>query len=191
MSITIEEVALPSQALSGVHSTLIANGLANAPQGVTEWSTTVSGMFDASNNVGVIALTDGKLQVNHYVRAFSAEKIDDLGKAIDDAWEIGTSAAETRHFGGYLPWSPSPTSLLLTFAQETYLERFGKKISLQIVGGGLELSEFSVKYPEMQFLSFGPTIHDPHTTNETVEISSIEPCWQFLVKLLKNIEQVD
>jgi dipeptidase D len=191
MSITISEVSLPSQCLSTAHSTLVANGLADAPQGVTEWSTTVSGMFEASNNVGVIALTDGQLKVNYYARGFHDEKIAQLVTAIDEAWLIGSSEANSRHFGGFSPWSPSPMSSLLQFAQDTYRARFQKPIMLQIVGGGLELSEFSVKYPDMQFLSFGPTIHDPHTPNETVEISSIEPCWQFLVGLLKNIENVN
>lgn len=190
MSIHIEEVALPSQTLSAAHSVLVATGIADAPQGVIEWHSTISDMFEVSNNVGVITFDDGQLTVSYLVRGFHDDKIAQWVAAIDEAWLIGSSDAQTHHMGGYSPWSPSLTSSLLQFAQDTYFERFHQTMKLRVVGGGLELSEFSVMYPEMQFLSFGPTIHDPHTVNETVEISSIEPCWQFLVGLLKNIENV-
>ena len=54
-------------------------------------------------------------------------------------------------------------------------------------GGGLELSEFVEKYPEMQFISYGPTILDAHTVNERVDIQSISDCWRYTLCLLKNL----
>jgi len=79
----------------------------------------------------------------------------------------------------------------MNYARNIYQEHFGKPISLRKVGGGLELSEFAVVYPDMQFISYGPTVNDPHTINETVEVKTVKSTWEYTVELLRNIKQLE
>jgi dipeptidase D len=39
----------------------------------------------------------------------------------------------------------------------------------------------------MQMVSFGPQIENPHSPNERVQISSVEPFWQYLCAVLEEI----
>lgn len=38
-------------------------------------------------------------------------------------------------------------------------------------------------------ITIGSTIEDAHSTNERLKISSVNPIWNFLIALLKNISQ--
>ena len=44
-----------------------------------------------------------------------------------------------------------------------------------------------VKYRGIQMVSFGPQIENPHSPNERVQISSVEPFWQYLCAVLEEI----
>ena len=51
---------------------------------------------------------------------------------------------------------------------------------------GLECGVIGDKYPGMQMVSFGPTIVDPHSPNERVQISSVESFWNYLKSVLER-----
>jgi len=43
------------------------------------------------------------------------------------------------------------------------------------------------KFPNMEMISFGPTIIGPHSPDERLNIKSVSKIWKFLVALLKNL----
>ena len=43
------------------------------------------------------------------------------------------------------------------------------------------------KYPDLDMVSFGPTIKGAHTPGECLHIESTEKFWRFLVEMLKRI----
>jgi dipeptidase D len=51
---------------------------------------------------------------------------------------------------------------------------------------GLECGILGQNYPEMDMISFGPTIIGPHSPDERVSISSVQKFWKFLTELLKQ-----
>ena len=187
MNYAASQVALPSSCLSEADSKLIAEGLAKAPHGVTEWSTTISGAFENSLNLGIVKMENGKIEADYFVRGFTKSKMDALAEVVENAWKVGASAVSCEHTGAYSAWNPSPDTPFFAYAQRIYRERFGKELVLLKVGAGLELSQFSEKYPDMQFITIGPTIHDAHTVNESLEISSVKACWKYLLAMLKEI----
>ena len=52
---------------------------------------------------------------------------------------------------------------------------------------GLECGVIGEKYPGMQMISFGPTIVDPHSPNERVQISTVERFWNYLKLALESV----
>jgi dipeptidase D len=52
---------------------------------------------------------------------------------------------------------------------------------------GLECGIIGKHYPEMEMISFGPNIHGAHSPDETVQISSVQKYWGFLLEILQNI----
>ena len=58
---------------------------------------------------------------------------------------------------------------------------------MRVCHAGLECSIIGGVYPEMDLVSFGPTLRSPHTPNERCNIPSVEKFWVFLKELLKQI----
>ena len=55
---------------------------------------------------------------------------------------------------------------------------------MQVIHAGLECGLIGGKYPDMDMVSFGPTIHGAHAPGERVEVASVERCWRLLVAIL-------
>ena len=52
---------------------------------------------------------------------------------------------------------------------------------------GLECGILGTNYPDMEMISFGPTIRGAHSPEERVSISSVQKYWKFFEEILKNI----
>ena len=190
MTYKIEDIDLPARCLTDTDSRVIITGLSKAPQGVAAWSTTIDNMFETSDNIGVVGVGDGYFYTEYLVRGFNNQGIDNLASDIEKAYLDANASFVCERIAPYSSWSPDINSPLMVYAQKIYQQYFGKPIYLCKVGGGLELSEFTVKYPDMQFISYGPTIYDAHTVNERVEIKSIRDCWNYTIYLLKLIKTI-
>ena len=71
--------------------------------------------------------------------------------------------------------------------QAVHEKVFGEPAKLIAMHAGLECGVIGEKYPGMQMVSFGPTIVDPHSPNERVQISSVESFWKYLKAVLERI----
>jgi dipeptidase D len=56
-----------------------------------------------------------------------------------------------------------------------------------VIHAGLECGLFKEPYPEMDMISFGPTIKFPHSPEEKVNIESVGLYWQQMKAILENI----
>ena len=104
--------------MKAAETNLLLKGLSVAPQGVIEWSTEVEGMFETSNNVGVVGMADGICTVNYYVRGFNDEKMDGVADSIEQAYEVGTSPAVSDRYSSYSAWTADLNSSLMRMARE-------------------------------------------------------------------------
>src|SRR5208337_4532918 len=94
---------------------------------------------------------------------------------------------EVEHAGKYPGWKPEPNSEIVRKLQEVHKKLFGEPAKLIAMHAGLECGVIGEKYPGMQMVSFGPTIVDPHSPNERVQISSVESFWNYLKLVLENL----
>ena len=63
---------------------------------------------------------------------------------------------------------------------------FSDKPQVVACHAGLECGILGNNYPEMDMISFGPTIKGAHSPDERVSISSVMKFWTFLLQILKN-----
>ena len=94
---------------------------------------------------------------------------------------------EVEHSGSYPGWKPEPNSDIVRKLQAVHEKLFGEPAKLIAMHAGLECGVIGEKYPGMQMVSFGPTIVDPHSPNERVEISTVEGFWKYLKAVLEKI----
>ena len=58
------------------------------------------------------------------------------------------------------------------------------------IHAGLECGLIGEKYPEMDMISFGPTLRGVHSPDEKLNIESVRKFWDLIVEVLKNISKV-
>ncbi|MCF0180471.1 MAG: M20/M25/M40 family metallo-hydrolase [Bacteroidales bacterium] len=97
------------------------------------------------------------------------------------------AGAKVEFSSAYPGWELSQESPLLSKAKSVYREVFGKEIKVNSVHCGLECGIIGSHYPKLDIISFGPTIHHPHSPQESVEIASVEKFWKYLTALLSSI----
>ena len=89
--------------------------------------------------------------------------------------------------GSYGGWNPNPKSDILEHVLKVYKEQNGEDGKVQAVHAGLECSIILSKYPDLDVVSFGPTLLSPHTANERCQISCVAPFWNLMKQLLSEI----
>lgn len=157
-----------------------------APQGVQRMSVRVPGVVETSNNLGVVQLSPESGACNFLVRSL----VDSAGQALADEivslFALSATAAEQS--GHYPGWAPNPASPLLAVCQSVFCDTFGAESRTQVIHAGLECGIIGGKYPGLDMVSFGPTIHGAHAPGEAVDVASVERCWRLLKAILAAID---
>ena len=94
---------------------------------------------------------------------------------------------EVEHSGSYPGWKPEPKARSFASCRKCTRQLFGEPAKLVTMHAGLECGVIGEKYPGMQMMIFGPQIENPHSPNERVQISSVEPFWKYLCAVLEEI----
>jgi dipeptidase D len=185
LRIDIVPTAVPATLLHPVAARTVIALLHALPQGVRRMSNTLPGVVDTSNNVGVLRLEGGRLSVDVMVRSLRDAGVHALSAEIVDLCALG--GIHARITAPAPGWTPNPDSALLAVVKEVYRQHFGHDATTQVIHAGLECGLFAALWPEMDIVSFGPTIHGAHAPGERVEIASVEKAWRLLTGVLAAI----
>lgn len=66
---------------------------------------------------------------------------------------------------------------------------YNKDPIVYAIHAGVECGLFEEKFGELDMISFGPNIKGAHTPEENLSISSAERVWEYLLNILKNIDE--
>lgn len=153
-----------------------------APQGVRRMSVQVPGVVETSDNLGIVDLGPEAGACNFMVRSLVDSAGLELADEIVSLFALsGTAAGQGGHYPG---WTPRPDSPLLALCQSVFRETCGSEPAIQVIHAGLECGIIGGKYPGMDMVSFGPTIHGAHAPGESVDVQSVERCWRLLTAIL-------
>ena len=97
------------------------------------------------------------------------------------------AGAQVEFSGGYPGWAPNMQSPILQTMKRVYAQRFGQEPKVMIIHAGLECGILGTHYPDMDMISFGPTIRHPHSPDEKVNIASVGKFWEYLLATLAEI----
>ena len=158
------------------------------PHGVITMSPAIEGLVETSTNLASVKMD---AEANTVVVTTSQRSSLESGKLyvrnmVHSVFEL--ACAEIEHSDGYPGWAPDPRSAVLKVAVESYEKLFGVKPVVRAIHAGLECGLFLEKYPDLDMISFGPTLRDVHTPDERVHIPSVEKWWKHLLDVLKQIK---
>ena len=185
LQITMEKSARPEKVIADDDLKRITDLLVALPHGVLAMSPDVPGLVQNSTNLAVITVNDGAAEIITSQRSAIESSRNALAQTVATVFRM--VEFEPEHAGNYPGWKPEPTSEIVQKLQSVHEQLFGKPAKLIAMHAGLECGVIGEKYPGMQMVSFGPTIVDPHSPNERVQISTVQSFWKFLRAVLEKI----
>jgi dipeptidase D len=158
--------------------------LLGLPHGVYRMSNTIHGLVETSNNLATVRTEENEVKVLLSQRSSITSRLDEITGKVEAIAKL--AGAQIEHEIGYPAWEPDLESGLLSKCRQVYKETFGEELKVEVVHAGLECGLIGSQCMDMEMISFGPTIKDPHCSVERVFIPSIERVWIFLENLLKS-----
>ncbi len=159
--------------------------MATAANGVHRMSADFDNLVETSNNIAKVILGKGKLSVQCLTRSSVESAKFDLANELRSAFEL--MGCEVEISGSYPGWTPNPKSEILDVLVPIYEKLNREKPKVVACHAGLECGILGANYPDMDMISFGPTIHGAHSPDERASIASSQKFWTFLVEILANI----
>jgi len=160
--------------------------IAACPHGVLEMSSRMVGMVETSTNLASV-----KFKGTHEIIITTSQRSEIDGRKYMAAEMVEAvmklAGAVVLHSDGYPGWTPNPDSAVAKIAVDSYLRLFGKAPAVKSIHAGLECGLFLEKYPNLDMVSFGPTILGAHSPDERINIQTVDKFWKLLVEVLKNI----
>ena len=185
LQITVEKASRPERALDAADAKRIADLLVALPHGVLAVSPDVPGLTQNSTNLATISTKNEVVEIVTSQR--SAIEASKWAAARMVATVFRLAGFEVEHSGNYPGWKPDPKSDVVVKLQAAHERTFGQPAKLIAMHAGLECGVIGEKYPGMQMASFGPTIVDPHSPNERVQISTVAAFWKYLKAVLEAV----
>ena len=183
--IEIQETQLPEKVMEiGVQEGFLKSIYA-AFNGVYRMSPDIENLVETSNNIARVIVKSGQIKIECLTRSSSETNKIDLANSLKSAFELSGFSVELS--GEYPGWQPNINSEILDIVSNLYENLHGEKAKVEACHAGLECGILGQNYPEIDMVSFGPTIRGAHSPDERASISSTKKFWNFLIEILKNI----
>jgi dipeptidase D len=155
------------------------------PHGIIRWSPDIKGLVQTSTNFAVIETSHDNVKVLTSQRSSVESEKMNLANQIRSVIELGGGVVIQND--GYPSWEPNMDSPILVTAKEVHTKIFGFEPVIEAIHAGLECGLIGERYPHLDMLSFGPTIKEPHTPDEKVEIVTVDNTWKLLLGIIENL----
>jgi dipeptidase D len=137
-----------------------------------------------SNNLGTAGIDPESITLGCFHRSSDPGELERVSQVLETighfyGWEVKRGIS-------FQPWVPNEASPLLKLVKEIY----GPRAMVEVTHGGLECGYIYQKYHgAMDCISIGPTIRDPHSVNERVNIDSVSRFMERLIQILNQLQR--
>lgn len=185
IEITYTEIAVPKKVMTSISQNTLIKTLYALHNGVYRMSNDMDDLVETSNNIARVIVKEELIKVLCLTRSSVESSKFDLANTLKATFEL--SGFKVTLSGSYPGWKPNVNSAILKVLSETYEKLFESKANIVACHAGLECGILGTNYPEMDMISFGPTIQGAHSPDERANIKSAQKFWRFLLTILENI----
>ncbi len=170
-----------------LHSqTNLLNSLYACPHGILSMSFRMPGMVETSTNLASVRMIEENvIEITTSQRSDMESGKNFAASMVEAVFQL--TAAKVTHGEEYPGWTPDPSSEVLKKAVMTYKELFNTEPIVRSIHAGLECGLFLQKFPDLDMISFGPTLRGVHSPDERIHIDSVKKFWELLIHLLPNL----
>ena len=145
----------------------------------------LGGMVETSSNIASVHTLDNEITILSSQRSNVMSNLDNMCATIQATFEL--AGAEAKSSDGYPAWKMKADSKLTEIVVDAYKQLFKKEPVVRGIHAGLECGLFSERYPQLDMVSFGPTLRFVHTPDERLHIPTVQMVWDHLLLVLKKI----
>lgn len=185
LQIGLQEVPLPDLIMNSDSQIQLINAIYSVSNGVYRMSADIDNLVETSNNLARVIVKDGKIFIACLTRSSIESSKMDLAQALEANFKMAN--LQVSFSGSYPGWTPNVSSPILKVLTSVYEQLYQKKPKVVACHAGLECGILGKNYPNMDMISFGPTILGAHSPDERVSISSVQKYWRFVLEILKAI----
>lgn len=186
-NLTVELNAIDAPSEVATHDAMLKmlNAIHAVRNGMYRMSNDFEGLVETSTNTSRVLIENGKMKVDFLTRSSIEEAKWDLASQLESTFSL--IGAEVTHAGSYPGWEPNPDSAILKVMRGLHEDYFNEKPIVNAVHAGLECGIIGRTQPKLDMISFGPTIKNPHSPDEKVEIATVDRFWGYLKKILREV----
>jgi len=184
--IIVKETDLPKTIIDADTQKNMINALLSCPHGVIAWSREMENLVETSTNLASVKFTGpDKIQIVTTQRSSVELSKREVAGNVESCLKV--AGAMVNKSDGYPGWQPDINSEILAITVSSYKRIFGKEPGVRAIHAGLECGLIYEKFNGIDMISFGPTILGAHTTEERIDIKTVQKFWNLLLEVLKNI----
>ncbi len=186
ISISAEEVDKPKEMLTHQSQQRLIGSVLSCPNGIIRMNDKLPGHVETSNNVAAIHPNENGYQLLCLMRSNHASAMQAVSEEMQALFSLVD--AQCRFFGDFPAWTPNINSPILASMKRVYRLAYGKEPDIFATHGGLECGTIAMHYPKLDIIAMGPTILYPHSPDECVNVKSVQHFWDFLTRVLENVD---
>jgi len=165
----------------------LIKALCSCPNGVIAMSKEIEGLVQTSTNLAAV-----KMKENGIINITTSQRSDDMkelkeiaDRVCENFSQYGFDAVQVNPYPG---WKPNMNSHILKVCVESYEKLFGYAPKVKAIHAGLECGLFLEKFPDLDMISFGPTLRGVHAPGEKLELASLDKFTDHLVDVVCNFK---
>lgn len=181
-----EKVDLPKTLIPEEIQDSLINAVVACQNGVISMLSDFPGIVETSTNLASVKSREGVIEAKMLARSSSESRKAQICSSLESAFMLAGAKVEID--GDYPGWQPNIQSktkdLMISLAKES----IGMEAEVKVVHAGLECGIILDSTPGLDIVSFGPTILNPHSPDEYVEIDTVGRFYNYLLKTLENLK---
>jgi dipeptidase D len=185
LTIECKHTDKPSRVMASDMQKKVVACVYSCPNGALRMSDGIPGLVETSTNLAIVRTDADRVNIHCLLRSSVESSKENLADTIKALFNI--AGANVEFTGSYPGWKPDMDSPILKTMESVYKKMYKKVPEIKAVHAGLECGIIGGVFPNLDMISFGPTIRHPHSPDEKVHIESVGKFWDYLAETLKNV----
>ncbi len=188
ITLSAENVPVPEGEMPEEIQDNVVNALLACHDGVLRYIPSIPNVVETSSNLGIVRIGQGTAEIFILARSSSETMMECIQEMQEACFSMAGMKVEFT--GKYGAWQPNFNSPITAKMVEVYNSMYpDTPAKVEVCHAGLECSIIGGHYPNMDLVSFGPTLRSPHTPDERCLIPTVTKFWDFLVRLLAEFPE--
>ena len=179
-----------AEALKQCCSTKVLDLLAAIYHGVWEMHPEIKGIVRTSQSMSITRTEADKLFVQVYARSNESTMIDWLKLQNEATGRLAGCPVRIPAEEIQGPWPAALSARITEVAKESFKALYGTDPEITAIHAGLECGCIQDRgYPDMECVSYGPTVLGAHTVEENVSVDTSCKCFDLTLEIIKRWTQ--